>query len=65
MHRWVFNLYYSLFSFELSSPWGWGYFTFNKHCLTQCPGLFGQRKRWVLEKKRSDFSLSSIKLLFV
>ena len=42
MHRWVFNLYYSPFSLEFSSPWGWGYFTFNKHCLTQWLSLFGQ-----------------------
>ena len=37
MHRWVFNLYYSLFSLEFSSPWGKGYFTFNKHCLMPPP----------------------------
>lgn len=52
MHRWVFNLYYSLFSLELSSLWDWGYFTFNKHCLTQCLGLFEQGKVGPGEEER-------------
>lgn len=62
MHRWVFNVYYSPFSLEFSSPWGWDDFTFNKHCFTQCLGLFVQRK--VGPREEENFRVNSVKWLF-